>query len=345
MEKQESDAQDDKRGRYSKWLHQMFPGLLAATTIAIAARFLAEHYDAPVMLFALLLGIGFHFLTEDGPCEPGIEFASKNMLRFGVALLGLGISIDQIVSAGFGVLGLVFGAVFFTICSGLVIAPLLNRNWRFGLLTGGAVAICGASAALAINSVLPKNEHSERNTIFTVISVTVFSTVAMVIYPILATFLEMDHSSAGVFLGATIHDVAQVVGAGYSISKESGDMATFVKLLRVAMLVPLVLVLSLAFRNDPTVGTKRALPLPLFVIGFAALVFIGSHQSFPEELRQVLLEVSRWCLVIAISALGIKTSLKSLRDVGGQAIVMIVAETVLLVILVLGVLYVIPPLP
>jgi len=314
----------------------LFPGLLAAVTVAIAARFLSEHYGGPTMLFALLLGMGFHFLSEEGACGPGIEFASRTILQFGVALLGLGITIDQILAAGWGVAGIVIVGIAVTMLSGPLITRMMNRGWRLGLLTGGAVAICGASAALAIASVLPKNQFSERNTIFTVISVTTLSTMAMIIYPMIVTLLAMDDFSAGVFIGATIHDVAQVVGAGYSISEDTGDTATFVKLLRVTMLVPIVVILSLVFRSDPTVGTGRKVPIPLFVIGFVVLIFAGSAEAFPLVLKDWLLAVSRWCLVIAISAIGMKTALKALKEVGGQAIFLVCAETVLLALLVLG---------
>ena len=288
------------------------------------------------MLFALLLGMGFHFLSEEGACRAGIEFASRTVLQFGVALLGLGITIDQILASGWGVASIVIVGILVTMLSGPLIARTMNRGWRLGLLTGGAVAICGASAALAIASVLPKNQFSERNTIFTVISVTTLSTIAMILYPMIVTLLALDDFSAGVFIGATIHDVAQVVGAGYSISEDAGDTATFVKLLRVTMLVPIVVVLSIVFRGDPTASTGRKIPIPLFVIGFVVLVFVGSAEAFPIALKGWLLDLSRWCLVIAISAIGMKTALKSLKEVGGQAIFLICAETVLLAALVLG---------
>lgn len=265
-----------------------------------------------------------------------VAFAAKKVLKFGVALLGLGITLEQVTSAGWEIVGLVVITVLVTMLSGPIIARAVKRKGRLGLLTGGAVAICGASATLAIASVLPKNEFSERNQIFTVISVTTLSTIAMVVYPLIAKFLELDDVSAGIFLGATIHDVAQVVGADYSISDEAGDMATVVKLLRVAMLVPIVLVLSIVFRGDPTVGEGGKTPVPLFVIGFAVLVFMGSAEWFPQALKTVLLDLSRWCLVVSIAAIGMKTALKSLKDVGGQAIFLICAETVLLAALVLG---------
>lgn len=319
-----------------RWILYIYPGLLFAVIVAVAARFLSEHYGGPTMLFALLLGMAFNFLSEGGRCVPGIDLASRNILRIGVALLGLGITVNQVIDYGFQTVALVVGSVVLTMLSGLVFARMLGRGWRFGVLTGGSVAICGASAALAIASVLPKNEYSERNTIFTVIAVTTLSTMAMIVYPLISNYLGLDYSQAGIFFGATIHDVAQVVGAGYSISDETGNTATFVKLLRVAMLLPVVAVLALLFRKDPGADGKHRLPVPYFILGFAILVGLGSHELFPETLRQVVLDISRWCLVIAIAALGMKTSLKSLGGVGGQAIVLICSETVFLAVLVLA---------
>jgi uncharacterized integral membrane protein (TIGR00698 family) len=330
---------DFSREGFRSWLLQIYPGLLFAVIIAIAARFLSEHYGGPTMLFALLLGMAFNFLSEDSRCISGIALASGHVLRFGGALLGLGITVNQIIDYGFQTVALVIASVLVTLSSGLVFARILGRGWRLGVLTGGAVGICGASAALAISSVLPKNEHSERNTIFTVIAVTTLSTLAMILYPIIANVLGLDHTQSGIFFGATIHDVVQVVGAGYSVSDESGHTATFVKLLRVSMLLPIVAALALVFQTKGGAQGRGRLPVPYFVLGFAVLVALGSHELFPEAIRQPLLEFSRWCLVIAISALGMKTSLKSLGVVGGQAIALICGETIFLAMLVLAALF------
>lgn len=312
----------------------LFAGVLSAITVALAAQFLSEHYGAPVMLMALLLGMAFGFLAEQGTnTAAGIEFASKKLLRFGVALLGLGITIQQILSTGLEVVFITLGGVTLTILLGLLFSRLLGRGVRFGLLMGGAVAICGASAALAISSVLPKGETLERDTVFTVIAVTVLSTVAMIVYPLIAGWLGLSDVMTGVFFGATIHDVAQVVGAGYTVSDTAGETATFVKLLRVALLVPVVIVLSVIFSGEQD-GPQK-LPIPFFVLGFVGLVMIGSTSLVPETLKLGLLELSRWCLITAIAALGMKTSLKKLGDVGGIAIVLVCALTVLLALFVL----------
>jgi uncharacterized integral membrane protein (TIGR00698 family) len=319
-------------------VRELFPGVLSTVTVALAAKFISEHYGAPVMLMALLLGLAFTFLAEgDAPTAMGVEFASKKLLRFGVALLGVGITVQQIASAGIGVLLITFAGVGLTIGAGMLFARLSGRSLPFGLLTGGAVAICGASAALAISSVLPKDDPCrERDTVFTVIAVTALSTMAMILYPIIATMMELPDRATGVFFGATIHDVAQVVGAGYSVSDEAGATATFVKLLRVALLVPLVVVLSLVFARHRDASQGGKLPIPFFVLGFAALVLIRSAEIIPTVVTAFLLELSRWCLITAIAALGMKTSLKKLGEVGGRAIALVCALTVLLAAFVLG---------
>ncbi|RDD96945.1 putative sulfate exporter family transporter [Paracoccus pantotrophus] len=312
----------------------LLPGVLTSIMVGLAAKFISEHYGAPVMLMALLLGMSLAFLSEAGAATaPGIEFASKSLLRIGVALLGLGITVQQIAATGWVVLVITLAGVALTIALGVGLAKLLGTRPLFGLLAGGAVAICGASAALAIASVMPKDERDlERNTAFTVISVTALSTLAMILYPMITAALNLPDHLAGVFFGATIHDVAQVVGAGYSISDEAGATATLIKLIRVSLLVPIVITLSLIFAKKNASAGEKALPLPFFVLAFAAFVLIGSLNLLPPVVTASLLDLSRWCLVTAIAALGMKTSLRKLSDVGGKAIFLICALTTLLAI-------------
>jgi len=236
------------------------PGVLVSVIIAVAATFLSEHYGGPVMLFALLLGMAFYFLSQEGPCAAGIEFASKHVLRIAVGLLGAQITISEIMKLGPMPVIMVVAAVTLTILFGVVGARAAGLSRPFGILTAGAVAICGASAALAISSVLPKSETHERDTVFTVIGVTALSTIAMIVYPIIIALFHLDHAATGVFLGGTIHDVAQVVGAGFSVSDETGNVATFTKLLRVAMLLPVVVALSFIYQAHNTTAAGRRLP-------------------------------------------------------------------------------------
>lgn len=311
------------------------PGLALAALVAMAAQFLSEHYGAPVMLMAILLGIPFQFLSEEERTAPGILFASKTVLRVGVGLLGIRVSVGMVQQVGSMFLVAVALAVGLTILLSVLIAPLMNKDRMFGFLTGGAVAICGASAAMAIGSLLPKKPESERDLSFTVISVTLLSTVAMIFYPILVEMLGLDARHAGVFLGGTIHDVAQVVGAGYSISDEAGDFSTLVKLFRVTMLAPVVFIGALILRGSVPPGVKRPPLIPMFVIVFLVLAALNSLHVLPEAIKGPADGISRAALVTAVAAVGMKTSLKELRSVGRSAILMLLGQTAFLALFIL----------
>ena len=319
-----------------KW-REAAPGLTVAAVAGIVATFLSIQYKASPMLFALLLGMALNFLAEEGRCLPGIQIASTAVLRAGVALLGLRITIAQVEALGWGTVALAVASVALTIVVGLALSRALKPGNAFGILTGGAVAICGASAALAIASILPKHKNAERDASFTVIGITALSTLAMILYPLVVGSLGLDHLAAGIFLGGTIHDVAQVVGAGYSVSPETGDTATIAKLLRVAMLLPVCLAIGLALHVRGSAAAPAPV-LPGFAVVFAALVVVTSLGWIPSTAIEAGSIISRWCLVTAIAAIGMKTSLRSLVDMGMRPVMLAVLETLFLGAVVLGVL-------
>jgi uncharacterized integral membrane protein (TIGR00698 family) len=315
----------------------IWPGLVLACVIGVAATFVADTYGGPVMLLALLLGLALHPLSAEGKACAGVSFAGKRVLRLGVALLGARITMDQIGGLGWLNGGLVVAGVFATIAFGIVMSRILGLDRNLGILTGGATAICGASAAMAIAAVLPRNESSQRELSFTIAGITVLSTLAMIVYPVIAKHLGLSADQSGVFIGGTIHDVAQVAGAGYSISHEAGDYAVLTKMLRVAMLLPVVIGLGAAFRARRPVGSvaNREPLVPLFLVGFVALVIMASLGWVPANVQSALGHASRACLIVAIAAVGLKTSLLEIRQVGRKAAILLGAEAVFLVAFVL----------
>jgi len=312
------------------------PGLLLSATIALAVRFVSDQLGGPAMLYALLFGMAFNFLTEDERIAAGIYFASRNILRFGVALLGLRITTGDVTELGWPVVALIVASVVATIVVGGLIGRAFGLKGDQSVLSAGAVAICGASAALAIASVLPSHKDHERNTIMTVAGVTALSTVAMVAYPVFVTYLQYDNATAGIFLGATIHDVAQVVGAGYIISDQTGEISTLVKLIRVACLVPVVLMISLITHRSRAESPDKRPLLPWFLVAFVVLVIVNSMGWVSPDVNSALTPVSSWCLLTAVAALGVKTSLKALADVGPAPIGVMVIQTLLLAALVIA---------
>ena len=308
---------------------QYFPGVAVATAVALAASFIAQRYGAPAMLMGLLLGMAFHFLNETPRVGPGLELVAVKALRLGVALLGLRLTVADVASLGWTPVLLVVCAVLATLLFGVVLGRLLGCERQLGVLTGGSVAICGASAAMAISSVLPKGPDTQRQTLFTVIGVTSLSTIAMVLYPIIGDVLQFNDQEMGIFIGATIHDVAQVVGAGYSVSPTTGDLGTFIKLLRVAMLVPVVLVIGIIFRNKVSAAADRekAPAFPLFLIGFIVLFAVNSTGLIPGDVIQPVANLAPALLLVAIAALGIRTSMQEVMTIGLKPVLLIVGET------------------
>jgi uncharacterized integral membrane protein (TIGR00698 family) len=301
---------------------QLVPGLLVTALVAMAAAFLGNHYKGSMLLFALLLGLALHFISEDPRCAAGIQFASSTVLRLGVALLGLRLTIAHVMTLGWHTVVALLCAVVLTIGLSLLLAKLLQVQGALGILVGGATAICGASAALAISSVMPKYPHLERDTALTIVGVTTLSTAAMVIYPLLTHWLGFDAVTSGKFIGATIHDVAQVVGAGYSLSP-------------VAFLLPVLLVISASLRarlasqpQTAAVPLPKTPLLPWFIIAFAALMLLNSTGWLPASVQTGASDLSQAFLVLAIAAVGLKTSLKDVTQLGWRPVLMIVLVTI-----------------
>ncbi|MBU3550064.1 YeiH family protein [Polynucleobacter sp. MWH-Berg-3C6] len=306
------------------------PGLLVCLLIAMSTNFLSENYGGPQLLYALLLGLSLHFLYQNESVRPGIDFCAKTILRLGVAFLGIRITFADISAIGINTGFMVILAVAATVCLGFLLAKLLKLSPDFGLIAGGSVGICGASAALAVASVLPKSKENEQFTLLVVVGVTVLSTIAMVVYPFALQMLEIGALSAGIFIGATIHDVAQVVAAGMIFGPEAGDVATVVKLFRVALLLPVVLVISIFFgsqKNTNKLGWGSLRLIPTFLLGFVALSIVASMQILPASVNHQIGGLSRWMLVIAIAAAGLKTNFQELAKLGWQPVLMLVAET------------------
>lgn len=320
--------------RWGAHVRIRYPGFLAAATTALAATWLSQQYNAPVMLFALLLGIALSFLNDQEVCKSGIDFASKSVLRVGVALLGFRISTYTIVELGLFPIVTVLVAVATTIMFGVMASRIMKLGHEFGILSGGAVAICGASAALAISAALGDRPNKGIHVVLCIVGVTTLSTVAMVVYPSVGALLQFSPPDFGLFIGGTIHDVAQVVGAGYMISPEVGDISTYVKLLRVSLLVPVVLFVAILIGRKENQSGQVTL-FPAFLIMFCVFVAINSAFTLPRFITDASSAISASCLVVAIAALGMKTRFSDFINLGWAPVVVIVAETIWIAFIVL----------
>lgn len=328
---------------------RLLPGIALSTVVAIAAVLAEPALKAlaggkvgiPAVVIALLIGMALHPLANVPRFEPGMTFCVKKMLRWAIALLGLRIALGDIIALGLGTAVLVVVAMAATIASGFVLARLLGREAGMGALGGVATAVCGASAALATATVVPDYRNKAADVAFTVIAMNALSTVAMLVYPLICLWLGLSEQQTGVMLGATIHDVAQVVGAGQAVSDEAANAAIIVKLFRVFLLLPAVLVVGWWLTRHGGEHGHARVPVPVFAIVFLVLCLINSVLAgMPAiagvyaPLRDLLLEASRWGLLIAIAALGLGTSLGAMARLGWRHIVLVLGTS--LVILLVG---------
>lgn len=325
-------------GQYAKISRQTFlkilPGALLATLIAAISLFVEDRFGGPVMLYALVFGAMLNPLAAKPRLAPGLTCSANTILKIGVALLAVKITVIDVANLGWQTAGLVIVCVLATMVVGAGIGRLFGLKLDHSILSAGAVAICGSSAALAIASVLPQDKQTECNTIVTVIVVTSLSTIAMVLYPVIASVLTLSDIQSGVFMGVSIHNVAQVVGAGYIVSDSAGDIATIVKLMRVACLVPVIIIVSLMFRQKGAscADTKKPPLLPLFMVAFILIMLINSAGLIPVQVSEGLNIISRWALVIAVAALGVKTSVREVVGVGFKPLMTLTAQTVFLAV-------------
>lgn len=318
-------------------VQQYLPGVGVSGALALAAMVVSSRYGAPAMLMGLLLGMACHFVSDIKRMQLGLDLMAGPALRFGVALLALRLTFADLVQLGWQSGLFLIAAIALTISVGIVGARLLKVDRSLGVLTGGAVAICGASAAMAIASVLPESAHKQRLTSFTVIGVASFSTFAMIFYPVIGDYVGLDDKAMGFFIGAAIHDVAQVVGAGYSVSLESGDAATLVKLFRVAMLIPVVALVTvwITMSHRDLVASRPMPRVPLFLVGFLFLFAANSTGWIPVSVSHSLAEIAPVLLLVAITALGMKTSLRDILEIGLRPVMLLGLETLFLAALVL----------
>ncbi|MCA0869453.1 putative sulfate exporter family transporter [Seohaeicola saemankumensis] len=305
------------------------PGLALCGVVALAAVAIASRYDAPVMLFALLIGMALSFLSDDPRVLPGIDLAASVLLKTGVALMGLTISVDTILSLGLPIVGTVLGLLAGTLLAGLAIGRLAGWGAPKSLIAAGAVAICGASAALALASALPEFRRKSDHVLTVIVIATGLSTLGMVFYPVLLAALDLTPRQTGVVLGASIHDVAQVIGAGFSVSDEVGQVATLTKMIRVASLPLVLLTVSLLMSRDPS---RSRLRLPGFVVAFVALLAVANLLPVPPELTETAAHLSRGLFFVAVAGLGLKSDPQSILSTGRSTLIVIAVLTVLLLV-------------
>lgn len=336
-------------------LRSLGPGVALSAVVAvfsyIAEPFFASalkqitgwSYTLPAIVIALIIGIALNSFASRPSLQPGITWCVKKLLRIAIGLLGIRIAFSDIIELGLSSALLVIAAMALTIAAGIYLARWFSVGDGYGALAGAATAVCGASATLATATVVPQYPQKGADVTFTVVAANAVSTLVMILYPPLCILLGLDQQNTGFMLGATIHDMAQVVGAGYAVSESVGNTAVIVKLFRVFLLLPAVLAIAWWFTRSGTEHASAKVPMPVFALVFLGLCLINSILLLDPELlpvyvpiKAVLIQFSSWGLLIAIAALGLGTSLTSLLRIGWRHIAVFMGTTCILLVFVTG---------
>jgi uncharacterized integral membrane protein (TIGR00698 family) len=309
-----------------------WPGLVVTAAATLAAAYLADHYHAPLTLMALLVGLALNFLSADKKLLAGLAFASRTLLRLGIVLVGARVTFGQMMALGPIALIAVAVILVATIIAGVLSARAFGYDTPFGVLAGGAVAICGASAALALATVLGERRISQAQLTLVLVGISAASSLALFFYPILAHQLHLGDTRAGFMLGVSIHDVAQALGAGYAFSDAAGQIATIVKLTRVALLAPVLAVVALVFRDQASTKPK-SVALPWFVTGFFMLATIHSVGLIPATLSSWSQNGAAALLACSVTATGIRAPMGSLLTAGPRPLLIIAVASLVALLL------------
>lgn len=323
------------------------PGVILSAIVAaagyLAAPYVARVVPIPSMVIALVIGIALNPIATRPATQSGMRFCVSTVLRWAVALLGLRVGLADIAALGPGTALLIVVAMLATLISGFAFAKWYGRGPGFGALVGVGTAVCGASATLACSTVVPEYPGKQPDIAFVVVAVNALATIAMLIYPPLCLLLGFDPQTTGVMLGGTIHDVAQVVGAGYAVSQTVGNTAVIVKLFRVFLLLPVVLGVGWYFTRLGMKHGEARVPIPVFAIVFLVLCALNSATPLAPSLlpvyaplKSVLVETSTWGLLLAIGALGLGTSVKTIIALGWRHITTVLGSTAVIFMIVTG---------
>lgn len=317
----------------SRGITTYVPGLLLCLGGATAAMILSSFIPGmSAMIVAIIAGITVtNVIRLPSAVSPGIQLASKKLLRLGIVFLGLKLVISDVLDLGALMLLVIVCIVTGGILGTILIGRLLRMKAAQVLLIACGFSICGAAAVAGVEGV---SDAEEEDVVTAVALVVIFGTIMIPVIPFLGALAGMESEMIGMWAGGSIHEIAQVVAAGGVIGGSALEVAVVVKLARVLMLAPVVSILSLQKRRRgmgrQAAGEGKRPPIvPLFVIGFLVMVFIRSTMQLPDALLATGDFLQTILLATAMFALGCGVNIQSLRNVGARPFVLACASTVL----------------
>lgn len=316
----------------------LLPGVALAVAVAMGSMLLAGVLPGvSALVIAILAGITVANLTTlPSALAPGVEVAAKKLLRAGIVLLGLRVALGDLLALGAPMLAVVVVVVAGGIIGTLALGRLLRVDKGLTLLVACGFSICGAAAVAAAAGVTdPEDEHEER-TITAIALVVLCGTLMIAAVPALAALLQLESEQAGLWAGASIHEIAQVVAAGGALGAGALTLAVIVKLARVLMLAPVMAVLSLQQRRHGAADGHRPPLVPLFVLGFLVMVLLRSFVSLPPPVLDLGSLLQTALLAAAMFALGTGVKVRRLLQVGPRPFALAALSTLLVAALGLG---------
>jgi uncharacterized integral membrane protein (TIGR00698 family) len=295
---------------------------------------------------ALLLGIVVASLVGPRirPLGPGLRFASQRILRVGIVLLGARLSLAEIARIGLPATGIVVISMAASFAIVLLVARVVRVDSRLAVLIAVGSAVCGNTAIVATAPVIGARA---REVAYAVATITLFGTLAVFLYPIIGRALALPQPSFGLWAGVAVHDTSQVIATGAAYGPQALDVATVVKLIRNALMAPLLLVIATVWAaqsHDPAGPTRRSLrrAVPLFILGFLALAALRTLGLVDPQQAATLDVVARTLILVALAAVGMSINLGELRETSwrplavGFAVALLIGLGSLLAIISLG---------
>jgi uncharacterized integral membrane protein (TIGR00698 family) len=310
------------RHRYTRHVLEILPGLALNSTIAGAAfalRLLPGMATFSPMILSIMIGIAFHNIVGTAAwAKAGVNFSLRRLLRLAIILLGLQLTSHQIIEIGGRGLGIIVATVLATFVFTVWIGRLLGVDAKLAQLIAAGTSICGASAVIATNTV---TNAEDEDVAYAVACVTVFGSVAMFTYPLLPDLLHLDPHAFGLWSGASIHEIAQVVAVAFQDGQKAGEFGTIAKLSRIMLLAPMVIAIGLMAARGMKGGkfagaSSPRPPVPWFVLGFVALVGVNSLVIIPHEAKAWIVAATTFLLSVALAAMGLETNLIKLMAKG-----------------------------
>lgn len=301
----------------------LLPGILLVAAIAglaFALRLLPGVSAFSPMIIAIIVGMAFHNLVgTPARARAGVAFSMRKVLRFAIILLGMQLTIRQVIEVGASGIVLIAATLVSTFAFTLWLGRQIGVERKLAELIAAGTSICGASAVIATNTV---TKASDEDVAYAVACVTVFGSIAMLAYPLLPSLLQLDAHAYGLWAGASIHEIAQVVAAAFQGGQQAGEFGTVAKLTRVMMLAPMVITLGIAARQRARSAGKEhggtAAPMPWFVLGFVVLVGLNSVIDVPAEAKTWIVTFTTFLLSMALAAMGLETDFRKLKAKGGR---------------------------